>query len=433
MTSGMRKWLAIGAGIGIEIRGASLHVVLVRVRPSGAEILAAAEIADFENRPAAEWGREYTDFVKRHGGAHLAAAVLLPRREVIVRQLAFPGVANRDLAAAIQFQSESLHPYGEDEAALAWARVAGSETVLVGLARRAAIERYASLFAEAGVKIASFTFSAAALYSAVRLLAPPAPGFLGVCEAAEGFECYGESAARPVFSAALDMPRERAAALAAAELRLPPETEPAELSALLPQPKRQPEGYDFSRSTLAYAVALAGACPRLALPLNLLPAAQRSTSSRAMYVPTIALLLLLAGCLVALASIKPVEDRRYLTALELEITRLEPQAFRAGQLDRAFETARARTRLLEEFRAHSKADLDAVQELTRILPPPTWLSGLELTRDSVALAGQSDRAGELLKTLDASPLFANSDYTVPLVRADGGDLFRIRAGREAKK
>ena len=42
---------------------------------------------------AAEWGAEYARFLKASGAERLSATVLLPRREVIVRQLALPGVA----------------------------------------------------------------------------------------------------------------------------------------------------------------------------------------------------------------------------------------------------------------------------------------------------------------------------------------------------
>ena len=80
-----------------------------------------------------------------------------------------------------------------------------------------------SLFVEAGIKIASFTFSAAVLYSALRILSdPPADGFLAI-GGGEEMEAYGESPAHPVLSAVLDQPLERSAALAAAELRLDPE------------------------------------------------------------------------------------------------------------------------------------------------------------------------------------------------------------------
>jgi hypothetical protein len=422
--TGVPKWLRFGAGIGIEVRKDNLRVSLARLRPAGARFLGAATITRYRERHATEWGAEYAGFLKRHSAGHLAATVLLPRREVIARHLALPGVPKRDLPAAIALQIDSLHPYPEGEAVWTWTRLGDRGAVLVGIARRSVVARYIALFAEAGVKTSAFTFSGAALYSALRLLAaPPADGFLALGETEDGLEVYGESPSRPVFSATLDLPAAKAAALAAAELRLPEETAPLELAAMLAAPAT-------SQDTLPYAAALAGACPWRPVPVNLLPAEQRSSGSRAIFVPTVALALLLIAAVGIWAAISPLQERRYLAALESEIARLEPVARRSTALDRSLEGARARARLLDRFRRRSKADLDALHELSTLLAPPIWLGSLELTPNSLNLGGEAEQAGALLKLLDGSPLFRNSEFTIPLARAGKNELFRLRCARE---
>ncbi len=426
----LRKWLAIGAGVGVEIRENDLEVVAARVRPTGVRLLGAATIPQFRTRPAAEWGAEYASFLKKAGGSHLAAAVLLPRREIIVRHLSLPGVADRDLNSAIGYQIDSLHPYPEDEAAWAFARIPGTQSVLIAIARRALIERYATIFTEAGIKIASFTFSAAAIFSASRLLGgPPAEGVVAVHDSGDGAEVYGESPSWPVFSAIFDVSAEKAQSLAAAELRLPPNASAVDPIELLPRPRAVPENYDLSRATLAWATALAGACPRLALAANLLPVAQRSSSSRIIYAPTVALASALLLMLGALASYGTLENRRYLKALEKEIARTEPIARKVSELDAKIDDARNRTQMLNDFRRRSKADMDAINELTRILPPPGWINNLELTRDIAQFQGEAEQAAPLLKMIDSSPLFQNSEFTMPLARMGVGEGFRIRAMR----
>jgi len=425
-----RKWLAVGSGVGIEIGEDDLIATMVRVRPGGVRVLAAETISRFRERPAAEWGAGYAEFLNRAGASHLSATVLLPRRDLIVRQLTLTGVSDRDLDAAIRFQLDSLHPYGEDEAAFAWCRIGAPGGVLIAIIRRETLDRYMELFSEAGVKVAAFTFTAAAVHSGVRLLSVPPEGFLALAEHEGGLEIYGESPAKPIFSAAFDVPRERAAALAAAELRLPVEVEPQELAELLPRPRQAPEDFDFSRSTLAYAAALAGACHRLALPLNLLPPERRVASSRAMFIPAAAMALLLVVGLVALASITPIEDKNYLAALQKEIARFEPQARKAADLDRVIEQTRTRTRLLDGFHRRSQADLDAIAELTKLLEPPAWLNALEMNRVSVVLNGQVEQAAPLLKLLDSSPLFENSEFLAPIGKAGANEIFRIRSTRE---
>ena len=427
----LKRWLALGTGVGIEVRDRDLRVVAARVRPSGVRVLGAAIIERFRERPAAEWGAVYAEFLKRLGLSHVAATVLLPRREVVLRVLALPGVPARELAAAIGFQIEALHPYPEEEAVWAWSRLQDGASVLIAVTRRQTISGYAGLFAEAGVKAASLTVFAASLYSALRLLGrPPQGGFLALYEGEEGVEAYGESPARPVFSAEFPPGWERAAAMAAAELRLDGADRVVRLEDVLPKAKTFPSGFDLSAFAPAYAAALHGACRRLSLGLNLLPPEHRAAASRLIYAPTVALLVLAVAAGIALAAVRPIEDRRYLAALQAEIARLEPEARKAGELDRQIETARGRARVLDAFRRRSKADLDLLADLTRRLEPPAWVSQMEMTRDAVNLAGEAEQASALLKLLDESPLLRNSEFTMPIARVGGAEVFRIRSQRE---
>lgn len=194
----VRRWFAVGTGVGLEIGREDLDVTVARVRPSGIKVLGALTIGHFREQPAAEWGTVYGNFLRKLGHGHLAATVLLPRDEVIVRQVQLPGVADKDMAAALRFQIDSLHPFSEDEAVYDFARVGKSTTLVVGITRKSVVDEYTALFAEAGLKVSAFTFSAACLYSALRLLSkPPVDGFLAMGnadnDAGDGEEAYGES------------------------------------------------------------------------------------------------------------------------------------------------------------------------------------------------------------------------------------------------
>ena len=67
--------LRFGSGAGIVVEGADLVVYLARVRPGGATLLDTTRIADFRERPAADWGDEYNEMLRKHSLAHLAATV----------------------------------------------------------------------------------------------------------------------------------------------------------------------------------------------------------------------------------------------------------------------------------------------------------------------------------------------------------------------
>ncbi|MGD0295733.1 MAG: PilN domain-containing protein [Bryobacteraceae bacterium] len=426
-----KKWLAIGTGIGIEISGDSLTVTVVRVRPSGVRVLGELAITRFSEQPASEWGATYANFLKKLGVAHLSAGVLLPRDEVIVRQIMLPGVSDKDLAAAIRFEIDSLNPYSEEEAVFDWARIGKSSSILVGITRRAVLERYGTRFAEAGVKVASFTFSAPSIYTAVRIFSnPPSQGFLVLEESGDELEVYGESPARPIFSARVDRSAASACTLAIAELRLPPETEPAALHDKLPQPLAAPADYDLPRSALAYATALAGACVLRPLAVNLLPQEQRQSTSRLRFVPAIALASIALLLLGAVLAYPKYANGQYLELLRAQIHKLEPQARKAVDLDRKIAIARNRAQTLDTFRARTKEDLDGLSEVTKLLAPPTWLTSLQLSRDSLTISGEAEQAAALLKVMDSSRQFRGSAFVVPIARGQNGDLFSIRAARQ---
>ena len=426
----LRKLLQFGSSVGIEIGSANLEVVATRVRPNGVKVLGKLTIADFAARPAAEWGAEYARFLSSLGLSHVSATVMLPRREVIVRHLSLPGVSGKDLEGAIRFQLDSLHPYGDAEVSWGWSPLAYG-AVLVGIARRSTVQHYLDLFLAAGIKTVSFTFSAAAVHAAVRLNhAAPPNGFIAVSAAAAGgVEVYGESQPRPVFTAEFQLPAERATSLGLAELRLAPETAPLKLEDVLPKPAVNPVENDLARNPRPYATALAGACPWLAPAANLLAPEQRQASSRAVFIPTAALAILLLLVVSAIFFYQSYADRKYLASIEAEIDHVAPVARHADDLDRQIQSARQRAVLLDHFRYQTRQDMDAINELTKLIAPPAWVNSITLARDSVLISGEAPQAAPLLKILDSSPLFVNSTFQSTGRAPNGSESFQIRAGR----
>lgn len=431
LTKDLRKWLAFGAGVGIQIGAADLEIAVARVRPSKIEVLGRTAIENFAARPAAEWGMEYARFVKSLGLRHVSATVLLPRREVIARHVSLPGVAAGDMENAIRFDLDSLHPYGDEEICWGWSPL-GKDAALVGIARKQTVDRYIGLFSEAGIPVASFTFAAAAIHAAVRLNGhAESPGFIALSRTATGaVEVYGESASRPVFSAEFDLAPQRAALLALAELRLPPDTAASPLEDVLPKPAVNPVENDLSRNALPYATALAGACPRLAPSANVLPREFRKLSSRAMLIPSIALAAVVLLLVLGFWGYSAWADRKYLTALRSDIAKIQPQAERAARLDREFDHIQSQIHTLDKYRGQTHADLDALNEMTRLLAPPIWTNNFDLSRDSVRIIGEAQQAAGLVKILDSSPLFENTkiDAENP-IQGGQGEMFQVHTSR----
>jgi Tfp pilus assembly protein PilN len=421
MNQDFRRWLNFGNGVGIEIEPARLRVSVVRVRPAGAQQVATYQIENYLERPAAEWGAEYAAFLKQHGVSHAAAFVVLPRSEAIVRVINLQGVLDRDLDAAVGYQIDGLHPYGDDETAAGYARLGETPWVLVSITKRETLGFYTTLFAEAGVAVASVTPSAPLIWAGLRALnEPPAPGLLlwAERETPDGasVEVYGESESRPAYSVVFDQTSlENAArlrALATSELRLDANTEPRDLP------------------DLAFTAAVLSALPRRALKLNLLAESERTSSSRLWLVPTVVLLAVLAVLTTAYLMQQNYQNQKLLEKLRQEIARVERYQAESAKLDADAVALRARIQLLDAMRQRTPEDLDTLLELTRILAPPGWVMSLDLTRQHVAVTGEAPQADALLQTLDASPRLKDSQHLMPVARSQGLDQFRIRAMRE---
>jgi len=220
--------------------------------------------------------------------------VLLPRQDVIVRQISLAGVSNRDLAAAVALQMDTMHPYGEDDVQYGWAAL-GSGAVLVGSAARhhGALRRGVQRGRNCRGVLHVFRGRGARGHPPD---CAPAAGFVALTPT----EIYGESQARPVFSAELDRAPERAVELALAELRLDPDTLPVTLDMVLPAPRVNPIENDLRarpaslRDRAGRRVSLADA------HAERMPPERRSMTSRIRYVPTMvlaSLLLLAVGAL----------------------------------------------------------------------------------------------------------------------------------------
>lgn len=420
--------------MGIAIGPVNLEVAVVRARPSGPFVVASVTVRDFRARPAAEWGAEILRALDAVGEKHLAATVLLPRGETIVRTLSLPGVAAKDIPGAIDLQIEALHPWGDEEVAWGWMPLPAapdSGHVVVGLVRKALLDSYETLFIEAGVPLAAATFSSAAIHAALRIWGA-APASLLIYQPAEDgrrTEIYGESAARAVYSTESPLPLERALAVARAELRIAPDAAAQSLIESLPAPAASVAGI----SPLAYAAALAASASLVSRPANLLPPERRASSARRQYLLPAILAALLAVGLIVLFVVYPMLERRsYLAALNVEIRKLEPVAARAQSLDKKAAADRARTATLDDIRRRPQADLDVLNELTRLLPAQVWTSSIEIYPDSVVIAGEADQAAPLLKLLDSSPLFQNSEFALSVTHNAQTEQFRIKSMRRGR-
>jgi len=464
----MNRILRVGTGCGVEIRGSRLNVIAVKSRPSGVTLLGRMTIEDFRERPPQEWGAEYNEFLKGLRLSHLSCSVSLPRKDVIVREIRLPAMPRKELAAAVGYQLEDLHPYEQDEVYYTFAPLREMSEgmsqipLAVVIAEKAKIDQYASTFEEAGIAVETFTVVAAAFYAGVRVRwdSPPVP-FVIADLTKDSLEIYGEGTERPLFSARFDLesiPAGRALQLAGADLRLQ-EAEPASIvlaggsesdeeeghdsgplevggpfeprsvEEILPS-LVSPEGaFDLKRNAAALAVGLEAACPRLGWRANLLPLERRKKNVRWMYLPT----GVLAGALVLLCLaflLRPLmQDSDYVNAVQAEVAKLDQVVAQVEQSLAETLRNKARLAVLVSLRRRTEADLNIVKELSNLLPDTVWLTRLEVNDQGVQMQGEGDRAAPLLGIINDAETLASAEFLTSLVTTGQGDRFQIGAQR----
>ena len=422
-----RRALLFGTGVGIAISDKDLEVAIVRSRPAGSRLAASIVIRDFRTRPAAEWGAEPGSFLAAAGERGAAATLVLPWGAAVESALRLPGVADKDVPGAIELQLETLHPYGDEEVAWAWSRASRSD-VLVGVVRQSVLENYETLFSEAGIRLVRITFSSAAIHAAIRARTAAPASFLAIVASPGGArtDIYGESATRGVYSARYPFAPERAIEFAREELRLDAATAALDLAGALPV-----QAAETAQSPIAVAAALAASAPFFARWANLLPPERRAARSRRAWIAAAAAAVILMAAAIAVWVVLPaIEQHRYTRDLAVESRALEAPALRAQTLQNRISSARARVAAIDDLRRRPQDDLEVLNELTRLLPAQAWANTVEIYPDSVVISGEADQAASLVKLLDSSPLFQNSEFT--LTHAGQMEQFRIRTMRRGR-
>jgi len=174
--------LSIGqqSGMGIACEGATFRAAYIRRQRGRARVVDRLEIPEYRELGAAECGRRYREFLRKHGLKAPRTTVALGREAVLLRAVGFPGTVANELAGAVEYQLDSLHPFEDGEVYWdyaawkwpeegAWAKLTanaaesdgGRIETLVGIAARKGVEETAAWLDEAGIPVSQFGVKAA--------------------------------------------------------------------------------------------------------------------------------------------------------------------------------------------------------------------------------------------------------------------------------
>ncbi len=408
--------LTLKTAIGIAVRGEDLEFLCLKRGLRAVETAGRMRLENYRRMNPAEAGLAYREFLRQMGVSTANAFLALPRGQALMRILTLPAEAEGNLAKTVEYQVDSLHPFDEGAVDYDWTllqKQAGRLQVAVVMVEKKTGVEYAEWLAQAGIAVAGITVSTAAFYAS--LAGRPRPLIL-VDRCAGRLELLGIGADTLISKEIADAPEafDRELAQVRAEMRVAPDAEVAVVES--------GEG----PASLSYAAALT-ALDGGKFRINVLPPEKRVFRSPWAHAPTYALAAVVLILLVANFLRGPLQDRLYLNQIEDEIKRLEARVTYVQKLDNHQRRAIDRLMLLQSMKGETALKLQALAELTRILPPSVWLQEADLREGTVVLQGMAESSSPLLTTLGASPYFRNAEFLSSITKsADGKDMFRIR-------
>lgn len=180
---------------------------------------------------------------------------------------------------------------------------------------------------------------------------------------------------------------------------------------------------------LASAIGLAVlATNKGGLATDLMGQSENIAQPRWVWAPTYALCGL-AVLMAGTGAFGPyLQQSRFLEQLSSEIVRLQPQVRQVERLETETGEVQKKAAVLDTARGRDAVNLEALRELSEILPDTAWINDFSLRGDGVEISGQADNATALVPLIEQSPLFKDVALASGITRVQQGkEVFRIRA------
>jgi len=211
------------------------------------------------------------------------------------------------------------------------------------------------------------------------------------------------------------------------------------LARVLPGPIRFLEAKDLRLPALSPAkiipyTALGGAIESLRpgrRGLNLL-AKGIHDAERTPVALSILLLLAMAGLGLFTMAASLQRETKKVEAIENQIAARSNEVKEIEALQKNIAALEQEIATIHRFKTSKPMVLDLLKELTKVLPPNTWLTRALITDTTVAIEGYSLAATDILPKLEASRSFRKVEFSSPTFRDTrmGADRFAVKMERE---
>jgi Tfp pilus assembly protein PilN len=393
-----------------------------------------------------------TAHFKRHRLSNFNVHLTLPGTCGVTRDLEFPAaVATGDaLRSAVGLQVENLSPWASDE--IYWDCVweppaKGARTVLVhvGIVPRSVLEPWIGLFRSARLALTGASLSSLSWAHGVSVFwgtQRPSMVLAAETDYVEGVlirdgRLYAVN--MPGGDPAQVVPASASQLMRAARIESMDQVRlvahgTAGTDAGLESVRLPVEGSSITANTFgAISTALLGLA-RSGFRLNVIPAHLRHQRNYLQLVPTYALIVMLLLLGAVLWIREPYQQLVFADRLQSEIQWLAPAVRSVADEEAQLNRHLQRLRELDGVIRGRDSNLEALRELTRILPPDTWLTSYQYQDKTVTISGASDSAAAVQKLIEDSALFRDAQFTSSITRdAFNKDRFIIRATLEAQR
>jgi hypothetical protein len=456
------RWFLRRPILGMELDGDLLSLACIKLGVGRAPRPFFRTIPEFASISPRDLGRKLQEFLQPLNGEEPVVVLGLPRREVMVRFLNLPTAAKKSLAEAVALQVEMYKPTDSEQFDWDTSVVEEQRCLATTLlfAPHSMVEKYASLFAQAGYPltgIAPTQFSLLHIFLRARQEPEKQRYLLLNCKDVDAELALLEGK-HLVYSRSFSLTRECSTLTSdvVAQIRLAysslrwkesdgqavvasgdvPEAIQLALASFGPVERLEDniklpglsEQLPLQKYSGATAVALSNLSRnRRSYCLNLLPAAMRSVRSQMRHLPTYALLAANAVLLLTISLRVPLQNYALLRQYRKEIASVQ---VRADEMKRLLQNGRAvRQQLLDldAFQRRGRQPLESLNEITQKLPQDAWLNVFSCKKGQVELSGSAKAAAPLLPLFQSSPQFQDVKFNGALSQdTSGAERFRLQ-------
>lgn len=448
-----------------EIAGSDLIMVAVHQGLRGFELVHHMTIKDFSGRDRLALRPMVDEFFRRAGVDKTRTIGIMPRSEAVLRSLEFPLAVLENLPNIMEYQVENFQPLDRSELAFTYTvlRTKGNPKmdVLLSMAPRHRVEHWQAFFASIGFTPHALVVGSHGLARVMQWERAVAVRENNLLLRVSDDDFEWVAALRGRLQRSLRFPLQAGSTRssqwtrelqrlcadlhielkdvhniflagvepdkALAEFRAEGATLPLRVVRKPAALKAALNSTDFSRLAVALGTGMQSLARGETLP-NLLSSSVAVPQPRWRWVPTYALCGL-AFLLIAGMTIRPyIQEYRYLGQLEAELVRLRPQVRQVEHLSTETDALQQKAQILANLKGADARNLEALREISEVLPDTAWLNEFTLRGDTVEISGIAESASALVQSLGQSLVFKDVTLSSGITRnQQGKEMFHIRA------